>query len=96
LFGYDELAYCLPVKDVETEIGVQMVKGGVKRGAFDGFLCVSGEDVINESMTNIVCKTNKEPMFLAGATETAGLFNSLEVNRFIPDEAPWSREGLAR
>jgi hypothetical protein len=86
LFGFYELSYCLPVEDVETEIGVQWVESGVNRGAFDDFLRVSGEDAISESMTNIVCKTNKEAMFLTGVEGKAG-FSSPEVNRFIPYEA---------
>jgi hypothetical protein len=36
-------------------------------------------------MTDVVSKTNKEAMFLAGVGGKAG-FNSPEVDRFIPNE----------
>jgi hypothetical protein len=86
LFGFDELTYCLPIENIETEIGVQRFKSGANRGALNEFLGVAGENTIRKSMSNVLGEANKEAMVHAGVRGKAG-FNSLEANRFKPDKA---------
>jgi hypothetical protein len=86
LFGLDKFACRLPVKNIKAKIGSRGVHGGANGGAVDDAACVTGENAIGESVTNMFGKADEEAVVFSRLRGEVRIIDA-KVNRFVPDES---------